>query len=165
MHKVLVSACLLGQPVRYDGGDKKSHDAILQRWIDERRVVPICPELAGGLPVPRRPAEIQRGSGKSVLAGIAVVLDNQGSDVTPHFVAGARAAVELSARHGILLAILKEGSPSCGSSSIYDGSFSGVKIPSQGVTAAALTAAGVRVFSEFEFVEAQAFLQQAELAS
>jgi uncharacterized protein YbbK (DUF523 family) len=158
MMKVLVSACLLGQRVRYHGGDARCGEAWLARWCEEGRVVPFCPEVAGGLPVPRPPAEIERGNGVAVLGGRARVLTREGVDVSAHFLEGARQAASLAVREGIRMAVLKEGSPSCGSSQVYDGSFSGARRPGPGVTTALLEQAGVRVFSEHQLAEAAAFL-------
>lgn len=89
MEKILVSACLLGDPVRFDGGDKRCEHEVLRRWVSEGRVVPICPEVAGGLQVPRAPAEIVGGAGGArVLAGAARVVDVGGRDVSAYFVRG-----------------------------------------------------------------------------
>lgn len=154
--KVLVSACLLGQPVRYDGRSS-GHPDLLQRWQGEGRVVPLCPEVAGGLPTPRPPAEIPGGQGGEVLDGTAVVVTVIGEDVSAAFLAGARQALALAHKHGIRVAVLKAGSPSCGNRLTYDGTFSGVKVPGEGVTAALLRREGVLVFSELE-------LEQAEVA-
>lgn len=157
MHKVLVSRCLLGQHVRYDGGAHGPF-GLLQRWQQEGRVVPLCPEVAGGLPTPRAPAEIAGGQGAKVLDGHLPVLTVEGEDVTAAFIDGAQQALALVAQHGIRMALLKARSPSCGNREAYDGSFSGTQVAGEGVTAAALRRAGVRVFSEEELVAAQAFL-------
>lgn len=158
--RVLVSACLLGQAVRHDGGDKHCTHPALQRWLAAGQVLPLCPELAGGLPVPRPPAEIAGAAGGAqVLAGRARVVDVHGADVTAAFVAGADHALQQALRHGIRVAVLKEGSPSCGSSASHDGSFSGVRVPLPGVTTARLRAAGVQVFSEQELDAADAALR------
>ena len=151
--KVLVSRCLLGHRVRYDGGASGPY-AQLAQWQAEGRVIALCPEVAGGLPTPRAAAEIPGGQGVEVLAGKAAVITTEGEDVTEAFVSGARQALALVERHGIRLAILKAKSPSCGNRLTYDGSFSGVKVEGQGVTAALLTRAGVQVFSELELEEA-----------
>ncbi|MEJ3574386.1 DUF523 domain-containing protein [Pseudomonas fragi] len=151
--KVLVSRCLLGHRVRYDGGASGPY-AQLTQWQAEGRVIALCPEVAGGLPTPRAAAEIPGGQGVEVLAGKAAVITTEGEDVTEAFVSGARQALALVERHGIRLAILKANSPSCGNRLTYDGSFSGVKVEGQGVTAALLTRAGVQVFSELELEEA-----------
>lgn len=152
--KVLVSACLLGQPVRYDGRASGHHDQ-LQRWQAESRVVPLCPEVAGGLPTPRPPAEIPGGQGGQVLDGMAQVLTVTGEDVSGAFLAGARQALALVRQHAIGVAVLKAGSPSCGNRLTYDGTFSAVKVPGEGVTAALLRREGVLVFSELELEQAQ----------
>lgn len=149
MEKILVSACLLGRPVRYDGGDKAVDSDVLAAWTREGRVVPLCPEMEAGLSVPRRPAEITKGQGgEAVLKCEAVIQDDLGHDVTPTFLAGAHRALEVARSHGCRYALLTDGSPSCGSSFVYDGSFSGTKIAEQGVVAALLRQAGVEVFSE-----------------
>jgi len=160
---VVVSSCLLGSPVRYNGGHKRSGSEVLQRWLMEGRVVSACPEVAGGLPVPRPPAEVTAGAGGAkVLAGLAKIVDSQGNDVTAEFISGARLALQQAQLRGIRVAVLKEGSPSCGSGFVYDGTFSGSKVPQRGVTAALLESAGVRVFSEEQFAEANEFLQSLE---
>ena len=156
--KVLVSACLLGQPVRYDGR-ASGHPDVVQRWQAEGRVVPLCPEVAGGLPTPRPPAEIPGGQGVQVLDGQARVVTVSGDDVSEAFLAGARRALELVRRHGIRVAVLKAGSPSCGNRLTYDGTFSGVKVPGEGVTTALLRREGVLVFSELELEDAQRALE------
>jgi uncharacterized protein YbbK (DUF523 family) len=156
--KVLVSACLLGQPVRYDGR-ASGHPDLLQRWQAEGRVVPLCPEVAGGLPTPRPPAEIPGGQGAQVLAGRARVIAVSGEDVSEAFLAGAQLALALVRRHGIRVAVLKSGSPSCGNRLTYDGSFSGVKVPGEGVTTALLRREGVLVFNEMELDQAEQAVQ------
>ncbi|MES2870262.1 MAG: DUF523 domain-containing protein [Pseudomonadota bacterium] len=154
--KVLVSRCLLGHRVRYDGGASGPYPQLAQ-WQAEGRVIALCPEVAGGLPTPRAPAEIPGGQGVAVLDGTASVMTNDGEDVTEAFVSGAHLALALAQQHGIRIAILKSNSPSCGNLLTYDGSFSGVKVQGQGVTAALLTRAGIQVFSELELdVAAQA---------
>jgi uncharacterized protein YbbK (DUF523 family) len=160
MQKILVSRCLLGQRVRYDGGAHGPF-TVLQRWQQEGRVVPLCPEVAGGLPTPRAAAEIAGGQGAQVLDGHLAVLTVEGVDVTAAFVDGAEQALALVMQHGIRLALLKARSPSCGNLETYDGSFSGVRVPGEGVTAALLRRAGVQVFNEAQFE--QALLALAEL--
>ena len=161
MHKILVSRCLLGQAVRYDAGSHGTYTQ-LQQWQAEGRVVPLCPEVAGGLSVPRAPAEIAGGQGGLVLDGLARVLTDGGEDVSPAFLAGAAEAVRLIQEHGIRVAVLKARSPSCGNLHNYDGSFSGRKVPGQGVTAAALQRLGVQLFNEEQLEQAHAFLQRLE---
>ncbi|PYB92006.1 DUF523 domain-containing protein [Pseudomonas koreensis] len=153
MEKILVSRCLLGHRVRYDGGASGPFD-LLEQWIEEGRVVPLCPEVAGGLPTPRAAAEIPGGQGVEVLDGIAAVITTDGEDVSAQFLEGARQALELVQKHGIRVAVLKANSPSCGNLLTYDGTFRGVKVSGEGVTAALLKRHGVRVFSELELAEA-----------
>ncbi|CAI8984073.1 conserved hypothetical protein [Pseudomonas sp. IT-P253] len=157
MQKILVSRCLLGHRVRYDGGASGPFDQ-LQLWVDEGRVVPLCPEVAGGLPTPRAAAEIPGGQGGDVLDGHASVITTEGEDVSAQFLSGACQALELVQQHGIRIAVLKANSPSCGNLLTYDGTFSGVKISGEGVTAALLKRHGVHVFSELELAEAAAAL-------
>lgn len=149
MQKILVSRCLLGHPVRYDGGAFDPAD-LLQRWQTQGRVVALCPEVSGGLPTPRAPAEVLGGQGAAVLDGRVPVVDIDGRDVSAAFVAGADAALQLAVRHGIRYAVLKARSPSCGNHETYDGSFSGTRVAGEGVAAAALRRHGVRVFNESE---------------
>ena len=163
MESILVSACLLGERVRYDGGDKRCNDPILLRWLREGRVVPVCPEVAGGLPVPRPPAEIAGGAGGSaVLQGTARVIDAAGRDVSAPFREGAEQTLRQARASSIRIAVLKEGSPSCGTSHTYDGSFTGARVPFPGVTTARLQEAGLRVFSEYQLAEADELLRQWE---
>ena len=162
MEKVLVSACLLGERVRYDAKSVGVHDALLERWVAEGRVVPICPEVAGGLPVPRPACEIQGGTGVDVLAGRALVVSRAGADATDAFRRGAERALAAARQHGIRVAVLKERSPSCGSLAIYDGSFTGTRLEGEGVTTALLRAHGVQVFSEEGLAEADAALRALE---
>ena len=153
MEKILISACLLGERVRYHGGDARSGHPILQRWLAEGRLVALCPEVIGGLSTPRPAAEIMAtAEGRRVLT-------TAGSDVTSAFERGAEAALHACAAHGIRIAILKDGSPSCGSHSIYDGTFSGRQVDGEGVTATRLHAAGVRIFSESEIEGAIEYLK------
>ncbi len=157
MQKILVSRCLLGHRVRYDGGASGPFDQ-LQQWIAEGRVVPLCPEVAGGLPTPRAAAEIPGGQGVEVLDGSARVITAEGEDVSAEFLSGARQALALVQQHGIHIAVLKANSPSCGNLLTYDGTFSGVKVSGEGVTAALLSRHGVRVFNESQLAEAASAL-------
>lgn len=157
MEKILVSRCLLGHRVRYDGGAGGPFDQ-LAIWQAQGRVVGLCPEVAGGLPTPRPAAEIPGGQGVEVLDGRVRVLTAEGEDVSAEFLSGARQALELVEKHGIRIAVLKANSPSCGNLLTYDGTFSGVKVPGEGVSAALLRRAGVQVFSELELSDAAAAL-------
>ena len=156
VEKILISACLLGERVRYHGGDARVEHPILRRWQGEGRLVPFCPEVIGGLATPRPAAEI------TVTPRGLRVLTSAGRDVTDAFERGAEAAVHACAAHGIRVAILKDGSPSCGSRSIYDGTFRGRRVDGEGLTAARLRAAGVRVFSEEEIDSASDYLRALE---
>ena len=138
--KILVSACLLGEPVRYDG-KSMPNEAVIS--LGERfELVTVCPECLGGLPTPRTPSEIDQST------GCLRVVTADGEDRTDAFVAGARACVSIAQEMGCKLAILKSNSPSCGSGKIYDGTFSGGLIAGNGVTTRLLTSAGVWVISE-----------------
>lgn len=154
MIRVLVSACLLGEKVRYNGADAASGSRILTDWLAEDRVVAFCPEVAGGLGVPRPAAEIRGDGGGSVLDGTARVMTRAGDDVTAAFRRGAELALRSAVSSGARVAVLKEGSPSCGSGFVHDGSFSGRRKPGPGVTAALLERHGIRVFSENKLEEA-----------
>lgn len=149
MSKILMSACLLGQKVRYDGGDCLQNHERLQTWIKAGKVVTICPEMIGGLPTPRPPAEIQGSkTGIAVLNGEAHIKTNTGENVTEQFIDGARKTLALAQKHHVRVAILKAKSPSCGSSVIYDGSFSRSLISGMGVTATLLNQHDILVFDE-----------------
>ena len=160
MEKILVSACLVGERVRYNGIVKSFESHVLTSWNRRGRVVVICPEVAGGLLVPRPRSEISGGDGSQVLNGHKKVIHINGQDVTRYFLDGAQKALELAGSLGIRIAILKEGSPSCGSGYIYDGSFSGIKKSGKGVTAALLEESGIRVFSEREIPEVEKYLNK-----
>jgi len=142
----LVSACLLGLPCAYDSQGRAVGD--LLALAAHGQVVPICPEVAGGLTIPRPTAEIVGGDGCDVLDGHARVVTIAGDDVTAAFLRGAERALAVARQHGIATAILKQRSPSCGSACIYDGTHGGTLKAGQGVTAALLRRHGVAVLSE-----------------
>ncbi len=150
MVKVLVSSCLLGCKVRYDGNELNVESAEFHRFIEDNEVVSFCPETAGGLATPRVPAEICGGGGTAVIEGNAKVMGKDGSNVTDAFVHGANLALAMCQREGISTAILTQGSPSCGSVQIYNGRFEGKKVAGEGVTSAVLRQAGIKVVSQFE---------------
>lgn len=150
--KILISACLLGQKVRYDGAGKLCDDDRIARWQAEGRLVPVCPEVAGGLPTPRPAAQIR---------GDRVVTE-AGADVTDAFDRGAGLALQAARTHGVALAILKQSSPSCGSLLVYDGTFSGAKRPGEGRTTALLRQSGFMVFGEDQLDEAEQELARHE---
>lgn len=135
---ILVSACLLGVGCRYDGASKPSESVLA--LMKEHTLIPVCPEVLGGLPTPRPPSEI-RGDR---------VVTADGRDVAAEYRRGAEEALRLARLYGAEVAILKERSPSCGSGQVYDGSFSRTLVPGDGVTAALLKANGITVLGESE---------------
>jgi uncharacterized protein YbbK (DUF523 family) len=159
--KILVSMCVVGHPVRYNSSAKTAAHEALARWQREGRLVPVCPELAGGFSVPRPPAEIAGGeSGRQVLSGAARIVDVNGADVTAPFVAGAQTTLALAQAHDCRFALLADGSPSCGSTFIHDGSFSNRRHAGAGVTAALLREHGIEVFADTEIDALDARLKQ-----
>ena len=147
MEQILISACLLGQPMRYDGRSCPFECSRIDQWQAKGLLVPVCPEMDGGLPVPRPPAEITSGGGPGVWVGTARVKTRQ-VDVTDFFIKGAQAALDKAVACGIKTALLKQKSPSCGSCRIYDGSFSRCLVDGMGVTTALLRQNGILVFGE-----------------
>lgn len=143
MEKILVSACLLGNRVRYDGGHHLLEHPIINHWQREGRLIAACPEILGGLPTPRPPAEIQ---GRFPI----LVATREGADVTPEFLAGAEQTMEIAQRHRCCCALMKANSPSCGNHRTYDGSFTGRHINAPGVAAQELLRHGIPVFNEKE---------------
>ena len=138
MKKILVSACLLGHPCRYDG-QSKTYPAI-DSLKTLAHLLPFCPEEAGGLPTPRPPCEIKEGK----------VLTKTGQDHTAFFLKGASLAVKYCQEEQITLALMKENSPSCGVHYRYNGHFCGQKISASGLSTQALQKIGINVFSEDE---------------
>ena len=155
MKKILVSACLLGYPCRYDAAGKPC-----QKVIDlgkENILIPVCPEQLGGLSTPRLPSERQfdeNGKPKPFICEDGpvegAVLMKDGSDVTENYVRGAFIALDVANENEVDMAILKAGSPSCGHGLIYDGSFDGKKVPGNGITAELLESMGIKVMSDEE---------------
>jgi uncharacterized protein YbbK (DUF523 family) len=123
----------------------------LKRLLDGGRAVAVCPELLGGFSTPREPAEIIGGTGEDVLDGKARVVTRSGKDVTGMYLKGARKTLDTALELGAATVVLKQNSPSCGSTMIYNGEFTGRKIPGGGVTAALLRKNGIEVISEDEF--------------
>lgn len=141
-----ISACLGGVYCRYDGGTQTIPE--LQRLVEESRAIMVCPEVMGGLPVPRHPSEIQGGDGFAVWQGKARVINDHGEDVTTAYQEGTLKAYKALQAAGIDTLILKERSPSCGSQMIYDGSFSGAKKAGVGVATAYFIDHGMTVYHE-----------------
>lgn len=158
--KVLVSGCLNGPAIRFNQTNVEVESPIWDRWAAEGRLVPFCAELSAGFSVPRPPAEILGGDGAAVICGAGTVLEDTGNDVTEMFMEGARNAVAHALELGCVAAVLTDGSPSCGSTYIYDGSFGGGTKKGAGVVAQLLTDNGIRVFSEGELEEADRFIRQ-----
>ena len=139
-YEYIVSACLCGEKVRYDGETKTIEK--VKKLIDEGKAIMVCPEVDGGLPVPRKPCEIQNDK----------VINCLGEDKTSDFENGAEKTLQLCKKYNIRKAILKEKSPSCGSNFIYDGTFSGTLIPGQGITSKLLRENGIEVISDEELI-------------
>jgi len=150
MAKILVSSCLLGCKVRYNGSCMRVEDAHFKQLLEPHEIIPFCPEVSAGLPIPRVPAEIKSGEGTHVLQGKAKVVGIDGTDFTDYFYRGAQMALDKCLAEKISLAILTEASPSCGSALIYDGSHKGNKIAGAGVTAALLRENGITVCSQHD---------------
>jgi len=143
---ILISSCLAGLKVRYNGTD--SLDERIQKLVLENKAVTVCPELMGGFSTPREPAEIVGGDGEDVLDGKARVVEKSGLDVTELYVKGAYATLHKALELGATKVILKEYSPSCGSAMIYNGDFNGTKLVGMGVTTSLLRRNNIAVFSE-----------------
>lgn len=125
METLLISACLMGFNCKYNGGSNALSEQELEALRRRYRLIPVCPEAAGGLPTPRVPSE-RRGER---------VVTRDDRDVTDAFQKGAEIAAALVKKYRIRYALLKSNSPSCGSGTVYDGSFSGILIRGDGVTA------------------------------
>ncbi|WNP36752.1 DUF523 domain-containing protein [Enterobacter kobei] len=162
MNRILISACLMGFKVRYNGSEKASLMAHLVRWQKERRLVIHCPELAAGLPTPRSPAEIVFADGKDVMRKQARIIENTGSDVTAHYQLAAWLALRTAQESGCTAALLTDGSPTCGSQFIYDGSFNGQRKPGMGVAASLLIEHGIAVFSDTQLAELISWIEERE---
>lgn len=141
MEKILISACLVGDKVKYDG--HSNYNDKVKLLLEKYELVPFCPEVEGGLSIPRKPSERVKDS---------VKMEN-GKDVTKNFEKGAELALNICLYLGIKVAILKENSPSCGSKKIYDGTFSKKLMNGQGVTTELLRKKGIKVISEEEIDE------------
>jgi uncharacterized protein YbbK (DUF523 family) len=163
LSKILISACLLGQAVRYNGTYRLAGHEVLARWQQAGRLVSLCPEVAVGFPTPRAPVEIASDSdGADVLAGSARLFEDTGRDVTELYLAAARLAVERAVGTFCRYAVLTDGSPSCGTTFVYDGTFRGITKSGRGTTAAALEAAGIAVFAESEIEKLDSILAATE---
>ncbi len=139
--KVMVSACLLGDNVKYNGKNNKN-DALLA-FLKDKDVIKVCPECLGDLKVPRSPSEIQGNR----------VINKEGRDVTSNYLKGAEKTLKIAQNENIKVAILKKNSPSCGSQKIYDGTFSNNLIEGEGITAKLLKKNGIVVLDEDNYLE------------
>lgn len=148
---ILVSSCLAGLDVRYNGTNCLNDK--ISKLVEENKAITICPELLGGFSTPREPAEIIGGNGEDVLDGNAKVVDKSGKDVTQLYIKGAYSTLEQAIELNATLVVLKENSPSCGSSTIYNGEFTEKKIMGMGVTSSLLKRNGLKVISEEQFAD------------
>ena len=139
MENILVSACLLGDNVKYNGKNNLNEKVL--RLKEKYNIIKICPEVMGGLPIPRIPSEIN---------GEKVILENL-KDVTKNFEKGKNEVLKLVKKYNITIAVLKEKSPSCAKYKVYDGTFSGNKIDGNGITTELLLENGIEVISSKEF--------------
>lgn len=144
---ILVSACLLGINCKYNGNNNKNEKVI--KHLNGKLFIPICPEQLGGMPTPRHPCEIIHNGGLDKKECIKVI-NNQNKDKTQKFINGANESLKIAKLYNCKKAILKEGSPSCGSNYIYDGSFTSSKINGEGITTSLLKKNGIKVISENE---------------
>ena len=134
--KILVSACLIGESCKYNGGNNYNEDVL--SYISDKEVYLICPEVMGGLEIPRIPCEIVNTK----------VINANGEDKTQEYKKGASIALEIAKKHQIKKAILKAKSPSCGKNKIYDGSFSHTLTNGDGITASLLEKNGIEILDE-----------------
>ena len=134
--KIMVSACLLGRNCKYSGGNNRNEAVI--RYLQDKEYIPVCPEVEAGMPVPRPPVEIRDGR----------VVSIEGKDLDAVYRKGVSKVMEILEKEDIGLAILKAKSPTCGVHEIYDGTFTGKKIPGQGILAQALQEAGIPIVDE-----------------
>ena len=160
--KILVSSCLLGEDVRYDGNNSsiafnpKVSFSLKELFMDilcENEIYSICPEVAGGLGIPRNPAEIVKNDKPFIIK------NEDGTDVTMNFLIGAKKALDICTNENIKVALLKAKSPSCGNLKIYDGTFTNNLIDGQGLTARLLKDNGIVVFNETQLNELEKFIK------
>ena len=143
---------MVGENVKYDGGNNALHVRILEQWKEEGVLVPLCPEVLGGLNVPRSPCEVIEKTRR--------VVCKTGEDVTREFIKGAMESLRIAKEAGVCMAILKARSPSCGKDVIYDGTFTHTHVNDSGLTCKLLQENGIAVFSEEELALAEIFWRQ-----
>ena len=160
--KILISSCLLGEDVRYDGNNSSvafnpnisfSLKELFMDILCDNEIYSFCPEVAGGLGVPRIPAEIVKNDKPFI------VQNEEGKDVTINFLLGAKKALDVCTQEDIKVALLKANSPSCGNINIYDGTFSNNLIEGQGLTARLLKENGIEVFNETQLKDLKVFIK------
>jgi len=145
MRKILISSCLLGENVKYNGGNNSIlENEFLQFLKKYNFLIPICPEVDGGLSVPRFPVEIMNNK----------AINTEGIDKTTEFTNGAKIALEQAIQYGVKMAIMKSKSPSCGKNLIYDGSFTKTLIKQDGISVKLLKKYNIKIFSENELEKA-----------
>lgn len=138
MDKIIVSSCILGNNTKYNGGN--NYNPLVERLKGKYIIIPICPEVMGGLGIPRIPSERINDR----------VINKNGDDVTNNYLLGLDKVLKLIENEEIKYAVLKDGSPSCGSKYIYDGTFTGNKIYGMGITAECLSKLGIKIITEKE---------------
>ena len=147
--KILISACLLGQNVKYDGTNNSIvENPFIKKLLNLDILIAICPEVLSGLPTPRVPVEIKNSK----------AIDKDGNDKTKNFFLGASKITQIALENGVKIAIMKAKSPSCGKGKIYDGTFTKSLIDGSGIAVEALEKAGVSVFREDELKELEKIL-------
>ena len=160
--KILISSCLLGEDVKYDGDNNSiasgksftfSQKETFMDILCENEIYSFCPEVSGGLGIPRVPAEITSSTKPFI------VKNKEGEDVTINFLQGARNTLDLCKTEDIKVALLKANSPSCGNDTIYDGTFTSTQIKGQGLTAKLLIENGIKVFNEKEIMELKKYIR------
>lgn len=148
--KLLISSCLVGENVRYDGSNNQILEKEFDYILNNIELYPLCPEVLGGLATPRNPAEIKENK----------VFTNNANDVSSYFIKGAKASLEICLKHNIKVALLKAKSPSCGLNKIYDGTFSKNLISGHGITTQLLINNGIKVFNETNLKECIAYIKE-----
>ena len=143
---ILVSACLLGIDCKYNGSNNENTK--VKEYLKDKEFVIACPEQLGGLSTPRNPSEIVKCDKDGIINENYKIINNKNVDVTENFIKGAKETLKIAQIYNCKEAILKEGSPSCGSTFIYDGSFTGNKILGEGVTTKLLRDNNIKVISE-----------------
>ena len=141
MEKIIISSCLLGNNCKYNG--LNNYNSLVEELKKYYELIPICPEVFGGLNIPRDPSEIKGDS----------VISKNNKDVTNEFYLGANIALDIAKKNNIKIAILKEGSPSCGNNYIYDGTFTKTKINGSGITARLFKDNNIKIYTENEINE------------